>query len=115
MPENAPIVRRKTSKAEAKSSPGEENLESFADEAEITESSEPAVEESAGDETAPQRGRARGRRKKSDLKRKAIIEAAARVFKNKGYAEATLSEIGRKAGTFAGSIYYHFSSKEELV
>ena len=40
-----------------------------------------------------QPGRARGRRKKSDLKRKVIIEAAARVFKNKGYAEATLSEI----------------------
>lgn len=58
---------------------------------------------------------ARGRRKKSDLKHQAILEAAAKVFKNKGYARATLSEIGRKAGTYAGSMYYHFASKEELV
>lgn len=57
----------------------------------------------------------RGRRKKSDLKQRAILEAAAKVFKSKGYARATLSEIGKKAGTFAGSMYYHFASKEELV
>lgn len=110
MPESAPIVRRKTSKVEAESSKNEESLELSADETVTAESPEAAAAEAG-----PQGGRPRGRRKKSDLKRRAIIEAAARVFKNKGYAEATLSEIGRKAGTFAGSIYYHFSSKEELV
>lgn len=57
----------------------------------------------------------RSKRKKSEAKHRAILEAAAKVFKNKGYARATLSEIGKKANTFAGSMYYHFSSKEELV
>lgn len=53
--------------------------------------------------------------KKSLLKRKKILQAAANIFSKKGYAEATLAEIGTEAGTHAGSLYYYFSSKEELV
>ena len=44
-----------------------------------------------------------------------IVESAAKVFSQKGYAEATLAEIGAAAGTHAGSLYYYFSSKDELV
>jgi AcrR family transcriptional regulator len=57
----------------------------------------------------------RARRKKSDIKRSAIVSAAAKIFKKKGYAEATLAEIGKAAGTFAGSLYYHFDSKDQIV
>jgi AcrR family transcriptional regulator len=53
--------------------------------------------------------------KKSALKRESILAAAAKVFKEKGYAETTLSDVAAEAGTFAGSLYYYFSSKEHLV
>lgn len=53
--------------------------------------------------------------KKSTLKRKKILAAAAKIFGLKGYAEATLAEIGIEAGTHAGSLYYYFASKEDLV
>lgn len=53
--------------------------------------------------------------KKSTLKRKKILKAAAKIFSQKGYAEATLAEIGVEAGTHAGSLYYYFPSKEALV
>lgn len=76
---------------------------------------EPDSEDDQPSEAEPGSPAARGRRKKSDLKHQSILQAAAKVFKNKGYARATLSEIGRKAGTYAGSMYYHFASKEELV
>ena len=52
---------------------------------------------------------------KSALKRRRIIEAAARVFASRGYAHATLSEIAASAGTQAGSLYYYFASREDLV
>lgn len=53
--------------------------------------------------------------RKSVLKRQKILEAAAKIFSRKGYAEATLAEIGKEAGTHAGSLYYYFDSKEALV
>jgi AcrR family transcriptional regulator len=52
---------------------------------------------------------------KSRKKRRAILEAAAKVFREKGYAEATLADIAELANTFSGSLYYYFSSKEQLV
>lgn len=53
--------------------------------------------------------------RKSILKRRKILEAAAKIFSRKGYAETTLAEIGKEAGTHAGSLYYYFDSKEDLV
>jgi AcrR family transcriptional regulator len=52
---------------------------------------------------------------RSSKKRSQILDAAAAVFREKGYAQATLSEIAAKAGTQAGSLYYHFESREHLV
>ena len=52
---------------------------------------------------------------KSALTRVRILDQAARLLSEKGYAQTTLSEIGNAAGLKAGSIYYHFESKEELV
>ena len=37
------------------------------------------------------------------------------MFREKGYAQATLNDIAVKAGTQAGSLYYHFESREHLV
>ena len=52
---------------------------------------------------------------KSVKKRDTILQAAARIISKRGYAETTLAEIGEAAGTFAGSLYYYFPSKDALV
>lgn len=44
-----------------------------------------------------------------------ILDEAARLFLARGYAETTLRDIADAAGVKAGSIYYHFDSKEELL
>jgi AcrR family transcriptional regulator len=53
--------------------------------------------------------------KKSDVTRRRILDAAAKVFRDKGYAGARLTDIAAAAGMQAGSLYYHFASREELV
>jgi AcrR family transcriptional regulator len=52
---------------------------------------------------------------KAEIRRQRIINAAAEVFSEKGYAESTLAEIAAKADTQAGSLYYYFNSREALV
>lgn len=52
---------------------------------------------------------------KSIEKRKRVLDAAAKVLARRGFAEATLSEIAQEVGTYAGSIYYYFPSREDLV
>lgn len=37
------------------------------------------------------------------------------VFSQKGYSEATLKDIAEHAGTQAGSLYYHFASRDHIV
>lgn len=49
------------------------------------------------------------------LKRKQILDAAAKVLARRGYASTMLSEIAEEAGTQPGSLYYHFDSREELI
>jgi AcrR family transcriptional regulator len=53
--------------------------------------------------------------RKSDRTRQRILDAAARVFRDQGYAGATLGDIAASAGLQAGSLYYHFDSREALV
>lgn len=52
---------------------------------------------------------------KVDGKRDEILAAAARLFRHQGYAATTLREIADAADIKAGSIYYHFGSKEEIL
>jgi AcrR family transcriptional regulator len=68
-------------------------------------------------EGARRRGRQPGAEegRKADATRTAILEAAARLFRDRGYAATTLREIGQAAGLKAGSIYYHFGSKDEIL
>lgn len=44
-----------------------------------------------------------------------IIDAALRVFAEKGFARATNRDIAREAGITTGLIYYYFKSKEDLL
>lgn len=47
--------------------------------------------------------------------RQLILETAARLFRRDGYASTTLRAIAGHCGMQAGSLYYHFSSKDEIV
>ncbi|EIV90855.1 TetR family transcriptional regulator [Frankia sp. QA3] len=47
--------------------------------------------------------------------RSRILDAAAHEFRRTGYTGTRLSDIAATANTQAGSLYYHFSSREELV
>ena len=51
---------------------------------------------------------------KSERTRLTILSAAARQFRIAGYEPSTLRKIADAAGIEAGSIYYHFASKEEI-
>ncbi|WP_326573111.1 TetR/AcrR family transcriptional regulator [Streptomyces sp. NBC_00481] len=44
-----------------------------------------------------------------------ILLAAAKVFEERGYQAATISEILNCAGVTKGALYFHFRSKEELA
>jgi len=48
-------------------------------------------------------------------RREQIIDAAMRVFAQKGYVRATNRDVAREAGITTGLIYYYFKSKEDLL
>src|SRR5213593_3151200 len=52
---------------------------------------------------------------KSARTRRRILDAVAAAFRREGYASVTLKDIAVRAGLQAGSLYYHFGSKEEIV
>ncbi|WP_435272933.1 ScbR family autoregulator-binding transcription factor [Streptomyces parvulus] len=47
--------------------------------------------------------------------RRNILEAAAKIFEERGYQAATIAEILGAAGVTKGALYFHFSSKEQLA
>lgn len=60
-------------------------------------------------------GEGRQQPSRSDESRAYILTAAARLFRSQGYAATTLRQIAAAAGIQAGSIYYHFASKDEIL
>ncbi len=48
-------------------------------------------------------------------KRDLIVEAAVDVFARKGFHQARVSDIARKAGVADGTIYLYFKNKEDLL
>ncbi len=52
---------------------------------------------------------------KSAITRERIITAAAQVLAERGYAGTKLSDIAERAEMKAGSLYYHFEDREDLV
>lgn len=53
--------------------------------------------------------------RKSSRTRRRLLDAAARLFKERGYAGTRQEDIADAAAIKAASVYYHFSSKEELM
>jgi AcrR family transcriptional regulator len=47
-------------------------------------------------------------------RRRQILEAALRVFLDRGYHAANVSDVAAEAGVSQGTIYWYFSSKEDL-
>jgi len=64
-------------------------------------------------ETTPDSNTTRG--KKTRPRRDELLTIAARVFASKGIASATVRDIATEAGILSGSLYHHFTSKEEMV
>jgi AcrR family transcriptional regulator len=52
--------------------------------------------------------------KKTEERRKQILDAAMDVFSRKGYAAATMPEIAETAGLAAGTLYLYFPNKRDL-
>jgi AcrR family transcriptional regulator len=52
---------------------------------------------------------------KSQRTRAAIVDAAMRLFRERGYQGTTMREVAAEAGVSTGNAYYYFRSKEELV
>jgi AcrR family transcriptional regulator len=44
-----------------------------------------------------------------------VIEAAVRVFHQKGYASASIQDVAAEVGVLKGSLYHYIDSKEDLL
>lgn len=51
---------------------------------------------------------------KKDLRRQQIIQAAAEVFGNSNFQNASISEIAQRANIAEGTVYQYFKNKEDL-
>lgn len=47
--------------------------------------------------------------------RKLILDTAARLFRDEGFASVSLRDIAAECGMRAASLYHHFASKDEIV
>jgi len=52
---------------------------------------------------------------RSDNRKPEILDTAARLFSEKGYHAVSMRDIAKETGMLPGSLYYHFSSKENLL
>jgi len=52
---------------------------------------------------------------KKDKTREVLLDKAAQMFSRQGYQSTSLKEIAAAADMKAGSLYYHFESKEALM
>ncbi|WP_017541069.1 TetR/AcrR family transcriptional regulator [Nocardiopsis halophila] len=50
-----------------------------------------------------------------ERRRSEILETAAEVFARQGFAATTIRQVADAAGMLAGSLYYHFDSKEAMA
>ena len=54
-------------------------------------------------------------RPKSEDKRNAILDAASRVFAERGLTAAPTSEISKRAGVAEGTLFTYFKTKDDLI
>ena len=52
---------------------------------------------------------------KSAHSQQRVLDAAAKIFRDYGYAGTTMRAIAEEADLQAGSIYYHYKSKDDLI
>ncbi|TRO64529.1 TetR/AcrR family transcriptional regulator [Christiangramia sabulilitoris] len=52
---------------------------------------------------------------KSEIKRKALIDATVELVNNNGFHATPMSRIAKMAGVSAGTIYLYFENKQDLV
>lgn len=52
---------------------------------------------------------------RQDNRRQQLLDVAARLFRERGYHVTSMRDIAHEVGMLSGSIYYHFSSKEDLL
>jgi AcrR family transcriptional regulator len=55
------------------------------------------------------------RRQQAEERREQILDAALRVFSQKGFGGASIRDIAREVGITEGLIYHYFESKEQLM
>jgi AcrR family transcriptional regulator len=55
------------------------------------------------------------RRQQAEERRAQILDAACRVFSEKGFAGASMRDIAREVGVTEGLLYHYFDSKEQLI
>jgi AcrR family transcriptional regulator len=67
---------------------------------------------------APRRRSALAERKqsgKAEETRNRILDAALRLFRERGFDQTTMRDVAAEAGVATGAAYYYYRSKEELV
>jgi AcrR family transcriptional regulator len=67
------------------------------------------VPNSSNSTTTP---RTKGERRNRDAE---VMDAAVRIFYEKGYSGASLQDVANEVGVLKGSLYYYFDSKEDLL
>jgi AcrR family transcriptional regulator len=53
--------------------------------------------------------------KDPEIRREELIEAAGRLFEEKGFENTAVSDIVKAVGVAQGTFYYHFKSKDEIL
>lgn len=53
--------------------------------------------------------------KKAEARKQDIINCAARLFREQGYPNTSITDIGKAVGVSSAALYYHFASKEDIL
>ena len=51
----------------------------------------------------------------SKNRRHELVQAAAKLFRQKGYARATVRDLAQAVGMQSGSLFHHFKTKEDIL
>src|SRR2546425_9665565 len=52
---------------------------------------------------------------RQDNRRAQLLDAAARLFRERGFHATSMRDIAKAVDMLSGSIYYHFNSKQEML
>src|SRR5271155_1146515 len=52
---------------------------------------------------------------RQDNRRGHLLDAAAKLFAERGFHATSMRDIAKAVGMLSGSIYYHFESKDEML